>query len=526
MEIYLSHLLQASIGILLFYLVYYFVLRAETFYRSNRIFLLFGLALAILLPFVPLTYQSAMPFSSNSDFFYLTESAVSGIFQNQSETEVSASFFLFEPMTLLLIMYIIGLTFFGGRLIFQTLNVVLSLRKGRNMIIDGVQVIDLQNGTLPFSFFNVVFINIQEYSKEELSNVIAHEKVHIQERHWVDLLFIELLTVVFWMNPIVWLYEKSIKQNHEYLADQGVLLAGYHPGRYQALLINQLMGVKILGFTNNLNYSLNKKRMEMMKKEKTSTFNKVKLLIALPVVAVLAFAFAEPEYAMVEDYNESSSEQTLDKQDMISVTGSIKNEDGVPLAGANIVLKNTARGTVADLQGEFAIEIPNSGALVVSYIGYETTPVTITSSGANTGVVTVKMKKGVFNIKLPEITGKEMLDVPPPPPPSKKNNAGDEWTVVEDMPYYKKGGMHKFSWDIFKETEAIMNKTKDRGDVLVGFTITENGKVTSAHIVKKSNSDILNQSALKVVTKLDNWKPGVQRGKPVKVDLSVPINFN
>ena len=70
---------------------------------------------------------------------------------------------------------------------------------------EGVSVIDIKGKAMPFSFFNHVIINIKAYSKEELSHIIAHEKVHIQERHWVDLLIIELLTVVFWMNPIVWL---------------------------------------------------------------------------------------------------------------------------------------------------------------------------------------------------------------------------------------------------------------------------------------------------------------------------------
>ncbi|MDZ7606612.1 MAG: M56 family metallopeptidase [Cyclobacteriaceae bacterium] len=129
--------------------------------------------------------------------------------------------------------------------------------------------------------------------KEELSNIIAHERVHIQEKHWVDLLIIELLAVLFWVNPVVWLYERAIKQNHEYLADQGVLLAGYSPGQYQALLINQLMGVKVMGFAHNLNFSLNKKRMEMMKKEKSPGVSKMKLLLALPVIALLVFAFAK-----------------------------------------------------------------------------------------------------------------------------------------------------------------------------------------------------------------------------------------
>ena len=272
MENFLIYLLKASTGIMLFYLFYYLVLRKETFYVSNRLYLIAGLILAIILPAFPVSYTTPVALINNSDFFTMNENPIGDfVISNTSESE-SLSFWN-NPALILSSIYLLGAGFFLFRLIFQTAFVAIQLRNGKKMLIDEVTVINIKRKIMPFSFFNAVIINIQEYSKEELSNIIAHEKVHIQERHWVDLLIIELLTVVFWINPIVWLYEKSIKQNHEYLADQGVLLAGYHPGQYRALLINQLMGVKILGLTNNLNFSLNKKRMEMMKKDKSPRFN-------------------------------------------------------------------------------------------------------------------------------------------------------------------------------------------------------------------------------------------------------------
>ena len=402
MEYYLIYLLKASIGIILFYLFYYLVLRKETYYVSNRMYLIAGLILAVMLPAFPISYTSQVALIDNSDFFTINENPV-GEFITTNTNELESISYWSNPALVISIFYLLGAGFFLLRLVLQTFFVAIQIRHGKRMFIDEVTVIDIKRKLMPFSFFNTVIINIQEYTKAELSNIIAHEKVHIQERHWVDLLIIELLTVVFWINPIVWLYEKSIKQNHEYLADQGVLLAGYNPGQYQALLINQLMGVKILGLTNNLNFSLNKKRMEMMKKEKSPRFNKVKLLISLPVVALLMFAFAEEEIVIEQEQADFITiKGTKVNQDdfvsqngneLIKVKGYVVDENGEPLTGANVILKGTNTGTVVDINGEFEMETPKEFTLVVSFVGYTTTQGSFGSKNGNSMDVMMNMKK-------------------------------------------------------------------------------------------------------------------------------------
>ena len=94
------------------------------------------------------------------------------------------------------------------------------------------------------------------------------------------------------------------------------------------------------------------------------------------------------------------------------------------------------------------------------------------------------------------------------------------------MPYYSNGGMTRLALDIQNEAESIISKTKDRGEVIVGFTVSANGSTIDPQVIKSSNSDILDESALKIIAKLDNWNPGNQRSKKVPVNLTVPINFN
>jgi TonB family protein len=503
-------------------LLYLLLLKNEAFYKTNGFFLLGGLILAFFLPLFPISIVSPIAIMNNSEFFSLAE--YPGIVQMQSAGEMQAQQSARFPWwNLLLWFYLAGLTLFLVRLVWQTLGILWKIRHVGYQNIDGAKVIDWKT-TTPFSFFNVVFIDIQEYSERELSNIIAHEKVHIRERHWIDLLIIELLAVLFWVNPVVWLYEKSIKQNHEYLADQGVLLAGYSPGQYQALLINQLMGVKVLGFAHNLNFSLNKKRMEMMKKEKSPGASKMKLLLALPVIALLVFAFAKKEYAVLNETEPSVIISQTHEQDLTIVNGVVLTSEKVPMEGANIVIQETTTGTITNEKGEFKIESPSDATLVVSFIGYESRKVKISDSKKSN--LEIVLKEGVFNIEFPEKTGDKMVNSPPPPPPLKTKSGEEIMVVVEDMPVYKNGGMYKLALDIRENTASIVAKTSDRGEAIVGFTVEANGKVTNAHIVQSANSTVLDKSALEIVRNLDNWNPGVQRGKPVKVNLTVPVNFN
>ena len=522
METFFLYFLQTSVGLTLFYWLYLLLLKNETFYRTNRFFLLGGLIVAFLLPLFPISFVSPISIMNNSEFFSLSEKSNMVPMESTADLQFANSA-RYPWWTLLVWVYLAGLTLFLLRLVWQTIGILWKIRDMRRQIIEGVKVIDWKT-TTPFSFFNVVFIDIQEYSERELSNIIAHEKVHICERHWIDLLIIELLAVLFWVNPVVWLYERSIKQNHEYLADQGVLLAGYSPGQYQALLINQLMGVKVLGFAHNLNFSLNKKRMEMMKKEKSQGASKMKLLLALPLIALLVFAFAKNEYAVLNETEPSVIISQTHEQDLTIINGVVLTSEKVPMEGANIVIQETTTGTITNEKGEFKIESPTDATLVVSFIGYESRKVKISDSKKSN--LEIVLKEGVFNIEFPEKTGDKMVNSPPPPPPLKTKSGEEIMVVVEEMPVYKSGGMYKLAQDISDNTVSIMKKTNDRGKSVVGFTVGADGKVTNAHIVRSTNSTILDESALQIVQKLDNWNPGVQRGRPVKVNLTVPVNFN
>ncbi len=138
----------------------------------------------------------------------------------------------------------------------------------------------------PFSFFSWIFIN-SSIITEESNNIVLHEKVHTDQFHTLDILIAELLKIVFWFNPIVWFLSKAIKQNHEFIADKGVIDTGINKIEYQTLLINQIAEEKLLTLSSGFNHSLIKKRIVMMTKNKFKQKIGLRLLTVVPIAAIL-----------------------------------------------------------------------------------------------------------------------------------------------------------------------------------------------------------------------------------------------
>jgi len=174
----------------------------------------------------------------------------------------------------------------------------------------GVKVVYTGKSYTNFSFFDIIFLNSSEKDKNKLLEIITHEKVHIRQKHFIDLIIIELMTIIFWFNPFMWFYKRSIKAVHEYLADEGVLKNGYKKTNYQELLFNQTFGIQFFALTNNLNQSLIKRRLTMMSKSKTNKFAILKIMAVIPIAMLLILACARN----TETKNEISKGQIINDE--------------------------------------------------------------------------------------------------------------------------------------------------------------------------------------------------------------------
>ena len=541
METILTFLLKVSVGTAMLYLVYFFSLRKETFYRVNRWYLILSLLIAVLLPLFPVSYTVFVESGSTSALTVLKAS----IPNVHPESIESGGVIGWENAVLYI--YLTGAVIFLLRLLSQSVILIHLIIKNRIKYYRGVRIVENEKYGLPFSFFKIVFINPKFHKQDDLPEILAHEKVHIRENHWFDLLIIELLTVIFWFNPFIWLFERAIKQNHEYLADRGVISGGHEVGRYQAILVNQLMGMQIIGVTNNLNFAINANRLKMMTKQRTPKIKRAKLLWSLPVLAMLLFAFAEPDYRIKN--SELGVQNKVTKS--VKVTGKVTDENGKAMPGVSVLVKGTTVGTVSNKDGEFNLELPENRTVVLSFVGKKTIEVSYSD------IVSGTIKKGTYFRKYkmetevveinPKLSDEEIektlipitreTNTPPPPSPAKKNGKPVIITVedkpapvkkpvffvVEEMPEYKGGEIALKKYVDFKQ-KKIAELEGIKGSAMVSFVINEKGKVSDIKVMKQDN-DAVGKAAAKLVSEMPDWTPGKQRGKAVPVKFSLKVEF-
>ena len=391
------YLVKSVIWISGFALVYLLFLRNERFFNLNRFFLLTGILFSFLMPLFVIHYTVVLPLPAVSQ----AEMEVTDSIENMNGI---ASF---DTSSLLILLYLTGIILVGFVMTRQSRIVISSVKKASIIRSSPVKLIRTADYTDSFSFFSFVFIN-PSVTDVEMEEILNHEMVHVRQKHWIDLVLAGVLCMLQWFNPVVWIYARLIRQNHEYIADEEALQRTSDPAVYRATLLNQIAGFQVVSLANSFNNSLNKKRFEMMKNIITSPYRKMKVLLILPVFAIIFYAFAKPEYRYESGNNTGNGQPAIIQGRSVKGT-IIQSENGKPLEKAVVVVTGTSSGTTTDEKGRFTISnIPEGGALAVSYVGYK--------SKVIKPVFTSDM---IIPMDLDTINSEKLINpaAPPPPPP-------------------------------------------------------------------------------------------------------------
>jgi TonB family protein len=159
---------------------------------------------------------------------------------------------------------------------------------------EGAKVVVVDSDIAPFSWFGYVVISEKDY-RENPQEIITHEIAHINYCHSIDVALCNLLIIFQWYNPAAWLIRRELQDVHEFEADEKVLEKGVDAKQYQMLLIKKSVGEHMFSMANNLNHNSLKKRIKMMKTEKTNRWHCIKAFALVPIVAIAVIAFANPK---------------------------------------------------------------------------------------------------------------------------------------------------------------------------------------------------------------------------------------
>ena len=264
---------------------------------------MFSVVLSFILPLASFNFQFIQEgIQGNTTSLILNEITVYSNGLKSIETNSSIPY-----KTIFIWGYIMISGILGSRIVYQLAHILINIRRFNSSRDKALKIYRIPLKNTSYSFFKNIFIG-ETPGEDDLEKIMAHEKTHAIQWHTLDVLLMEILSIAFWFNPLVWWYRTEIKNVHEYLADEGALQEGYNRKSYQITLLEHLIGSASLSITNNFNYSLIKNRIAMMNIEKNGRKNIWKIFLLLPISLAIVFAFACTEKATETDLSEPDSE--------------------------------------------------------------------------------------------------------------------------------------------------------------------------------------------------------------------------
>jgi hypothetical protein len=321
METLFLYLLKSSGLIAMFYLAYHFMVRKETFFNGNRWFLISGLLTSLLLPFYSITKIVYVERPKIALEELVATANISGpIIETNLPQNDSLDYFQLAALGYGIVVLLLLI-----KVIVDLISLTKLLRNKEVVKLENYSLIDLKEEIAPFSFFNYIVYNSSLYSQIELENILQHEKVHSQQKHSFDLLMAKFFCIVFWFNPFVWLYKKSIIQNLEYIADSKAVLHIEDKTSYQKALLKVTSSQNCFPLANHFYQSLIKKRIIMLNQNQSRKRNLWKYTIVIPSLTAFIFLF--------QVNVEARSKVSKTTNTAIAVTN---KKDGDPIVGAYI----------------------------------------------------------------------------------------------------------------------------------------------------------------------------------------------
>jgi TonB family protein len=426
-----QYLLLVNIYLVLFYAFYVLLLRKETFFQLNRVYLVTAALLSFFIPLIQVDWVRNLFITQQVKYTIYSSPVMVYGFKPMEATHISIG-------QILAVLYGAGILFLSLRLIWQLIKLK--------------RVINQPQATAAYSFFKKVKLN-----EENADNLIieAHEQVHAQQWHSADVLLIELIMIINWFNPVVYMYRFAIKHIHEYIADRQAVQAGTNKAEYALLLLSQTFNTPAHQLVNPFfNHSLLKQRIIMLQKNKSQRISLIKYGLSAPLFILMLIL----------------SSATINNSKTVTVINNKAHQ--IFLTPATPVILGDALA------------------------GDKPTVAEKGTSGTNETTVVDTTKK-----------------------------SGQIFTEVEQVPEFP-GGLDAFGR--FLGTNLRYPKAERdkgiQGRVIATFVVETDGSLLGLKIARGISKG-LDEESLRVLRQSPNWKPGIQNGKKVRVQYSVPISF-
>ena len=525
----------------LFYGLYCLLLRRDRWLQISRVYLLATLMFSLLYPLVRLP-EMELPVPA----FDVVALPAMEIEASGAEDGTPAPALLHdsraEETWIPLLVYLVGVAVSLVVLAVQVARMIIGIRKMPTQ--EGCLHL-LDDDTQPCSFFNHIIIGTNGLNEEQLQCILAHEQLHVRQRHTLDVLLMRVMCCVAWFNPFAWLYVRELRAVHEYLADDEVLAAHGREG-YLGLLYREATGFGYGHITNNFQSINIKNRIAMMNRKKTR-FGAWKLLATLPVAVLMMMVGCKPAVAApaidgygntvltVNYHREGGKHQLFGGTCYNHVSSEIVKKD-FPLI-FNVTC--SGEGAIASYGTWELSDIYMSGGRVLNR--YEKKVIKAVDRQLRNGIAEGSLSR---TTTVRAVNGRTRLLFTATWSNGKPNGDADITLTISEVgsatvppadatiydvpdtdPEFVGGTDSLYSYlaaNIHYPEQA--KKDGIQGRVFVRFTVEADGSIADAKVMRGIGGGC-DEEALRVVQAMPRWKPGTKDGHPVRVQYNIPIYF-
>ena len=508
----MTKVLLTFIATIILYYTYRLLFGKCNRFNVCRIILLTMSVFAFVFPFISIKISGQMP-----EYFFIMDNVeiLSNneiILETENVKNNSLSF-----LQIVSVAYIIGVIFSFMKMIFNIYKVN-KIKQGKKFeIIDNVKIIYTEENHIPFSFFNCIYL------PDEINNplILKHEMSHVKNHHSLDVILMEMMISFQWFNPFIYKMKKELQNVHEYIADNEAVENETDKSNYMMLLLQQCTADNFNTVANNFSFLLTKKRISMITQKQKTKRMVMRLLLTLPVFAMLILLNTQCDNPKSNDEGNVSKEQVhvekSEGQGQLSGTV-VDRATGKPISTVTVVLENNGTEVASDrtgTDGRYEMKSVPAGTyeLKATLGGYTSTTMK--------GIVVPAGKFAFWDIYM--------------------NQDGDTiYNVAETMPQFP-GGTNALMKYLSENTKypELAKANKIEGRVYVRFVVEKDGSVTNAEVLrgidKKGDTEATevlrginkecDAEVLRVVSSMPKWQPGTQDGEAVRCRFTVPFIF-
>lgn len=580
----ISYFIEVTICWAGFYGLYVLLLSKTTFFRANRYYLIGTMLLGLLAPLMNLPTFAPEP-ESIPGVAYLHPVTV-GAQQLEVVVTARAEDPGFNYYRLLQWIYLGGLLLFGSRFLYGLWQIRQLYREGRKEKYEGYTLVRTRKPHLPFSFFGYLFWSDRiDLEGEDGKAVLRHEQAHISDRHSFDVLLMEILCLTFWFSPFVYLYRRSLRTVHEYLADH-VVLQTTGRKKYGHLLLKQSQSGLQVALANHFFQNQIKQRIMMMTRHKTSRKALLRYFLAVPLFILFLLAFANRQLigqtlleihkpdGTVEQHTLKTPKEAdqFVKPEQIATVEVLKNEENdkiiIRMKEVENTLPNLKEERVIKLEdsnnGTFTIKGADMSALQIEIVYPDgrveklsgsreeqmkklselappsdiarvanredqaagTNRLTVYLKGADEKQTAPSDEGASFSVKREDTEKQAMQTGPGPLKVVDQMPLFPGCEEVEDAEERRACANRRMLEYIYKKVHysEAARKAGIEGTVVAKFIVDETGQVTQARIVRDIGGG-LGEGVLKLINEMPRWTPGRHKNKVVAVEMVIPVKF-